>query len=342
MALIPPPKFMHPVASPTLHPFITQSILIFDMLFATSLSIEKFQVTRVNRLLKRSNIIRFVRYCKLFLILLFIAACAWTAYDVVDRRLASGNDIALIENNIEKKLQELEKVNGISEKEIDFKKIAEANIFGKLGAMEEISSQIDDAPKKSTAELSLVGTFIDGGEPLAIIADTRKKAQDIFTTGQSIFDEATLVSIAAESVEIRRGTSVEILYLDDGGGQGSSLSNSSSGASQVADEGANVEVDAAKLDAALENLPLLLTQARAVPYFKNGRSVGLRMFAIKNGSLFQEIGLKNGDILKTINGNSLADITQAIKLFEKLKEERSIELSLERSKKDVVYNYSIK
>ena len=87
---------------------------------------------------------------------------------------------------------------------------------------------------------------------------------------------------------------------------------------------------------------MLLTQARAVPYFKDGQSVGLRLFAIKTGSLFSEIGLKNGDILKDINGSSLADITQAIKLFEQLKQERSINLKLERGKQEVVYNYEIK
>ena len=57
--------------------------------------------------------------------------------------------------------------------------------------------------------------------------------------------------------------------------------------------------------------------------------------------MFDEIGLKNGDILKDINGSSLADITQAIKLFEKLRTERSINLNLERGKKSVSYQYEI-
>ena len=101
------------------------------------------------------------------------------------------------------------------------------------------------------------------------------------------------------------------------------------------------EVDESELNEALENIPLLMTQARAIPYFKDGKSIGLRLFAIKNGSLFEKIGLKNGDILKSINGNSLGDITQAVKLFEKLREERSIKVILERGRQDREFSYEI-
>jgi general secretion pathway protein C len=68
----------------------------------------------------------------------------------------------------------------------------------------------------------------------------------------------------------------------------------------------------------------------------------LRLFAIKTGSLYEKVGLRNGDILKSINGNSLGDISQALKLFEKLKEERSITLLLERAKKEREFRYTIR
>ena len=87
---------------------------------------------------------------------------------------------------------------------------------------------------------------------------------------------------------------------------------------------------------------MLLTQARAVPYFKDGRSIGLRLFAIKTGSLYEKLGLKNGDILKSINGNSLGDLSQAMKLFEQLKQERSISVMLERDKQDKEFRYQIR
>ena len=86
----------------------------------------------------------------------------------------------------------------------------------------------------------------------------------------------------------------------------------------------------------------MLTQARAVPYFKDGKSIGLRLFAIKSDSIFEKIGLKNADILKAVNGNSLADLTQAIKLFETLKKERSLSLTLERTNEEKEFKYEIR
>ena len=39
------------------------------------------------------------------------------------------------------------------------------------------------------------------------------------------------------------------------------------------------------------------SRIRAVPHFEGGQSTGFRLFAIRQGSLFDKIGLKNGDIL---------------------------------------------
>jgi len=182
--------------------------------------------------------------------------------------------------------------------------------------------------------LSLIGTFITAGqEPYAIIEDKKKQNQEMFLLDQNVFDQAVLKKIYQDRVEVERDGKLEVLRLDEIGGAPSA---------GVANEADSFVVEEAELDKGLENLPLLLTQARAVPYFKDGRSIGLRLFAIKTGSLYEKVGLRNGDILKTINGNNLGDISQALKLFEQLKQERSINLVLERDKQDREFKYSIR
>jgi general secretion pathway protein C len=183
--------------------------------------------------------------------------------------------------------------------------------------------------------LTLIGTFISAGqEPYAIIEDKKKQTQDMFLLEQMVFGQARLKKIYQDRVEVERSGKIEVLKLDDFGG--------GDGGAGVSSSGDDFVVDEAELDKGLENLPMLLTQARAVPYFKDGRSIGLRLFAIKTGSLYEKIGLKNGDILKSINGNSLGDISQALKLFEQLKQERSISLVLERDKQDREFKYTIR
>ncbi len=190
----------------------------------------------------------------------------------------------------------------------------------------------------STLSLALIGTFIAGTkEPYAIIEDKKKSNQEVFIVGETIFGEAKLKAVHSDYVEIERNSQTERLVLDEF----SDGKSDAKGGVAVA-EGNLYVVDESEIDKALENLPLLLTQARAVPYFKDGVAVGLRLFAIKSDSIFEKIGLKNGDILKSVNGNNLGDLTQAMKLFETLKQERSLGLRLERNMEEKEFRYEIR
>jgi general secretion pathway protein C len=213
--------------------------------------------------------------------------------------------------------------------------IKERKPFGSLGKL-AVPVAAPPAPPPSPLMLSLIGTFITAGQdPYAIIEDKKKNEQEMFLIGDSIFSQATLKSIHLDRVEVERNGKLEVLRLDE-------LLAGASGNGTASTTGDDFVIEEAELDKGLENLPLLLTQARAVPYFKDGRSIGLRMFAIKTGSLYERVGLKNGDILKTINGNNLGDISQALKLFEQLKQERSINLTLERDKQEREFKYTIR
>ena len=211
--------------------------------------------------------------------------------------------------------------------------LAQRKPFGTLGRVASAAPSAP-TPPPSPLMLSLIGTFITvGQEPYAIIEDKKKQNQDMFLLEQNIFDQAVLKKIYQDRVEVDHNGQIEVLRIDEiGGAQSAGISNDND----------SFVVEEAELDKGLENLPLLLTQARAVPYFKDGRSIGLRLFAIKTGSLYEKVGLRNGDILKTINGNNLGDISQALKLFEQLKQERSINLVLERDKQDREFKYSIR
>lgn len=214
--------------------------------------------------------------------------------------------------------------------------IASRNIFGPLQAPRSNAPQVNQ--QKPKTPLTLIGTFVSGPRTnhYAIIEDQKRTLQDVFSYGDVVFGDGTIEQITTDEVKLKRSNGeIETLVMDD-----SPISSSSGGSS-----GAQVEqiaVDKAELDESLANLPLLLTQARAVPYFKDGKPVGLRLFAIKSASMFEKIGLKNGDILKNINGSSMTDITQAVKLFEQLRNERSISVLVERNREERELQYQIR
>ena len=306
-----------------------------------SLSLQSFKGldynTVVARLMRRQNIALLVRMVRLTsggcIASAILATIFVLAQSTMNRKAIEG-ELANKIQTIRSAMQNPDKPSIESPK--DWEIVSKFTSFGPLGIRS--TSQPSQAPTPSSPlSLTLVGTFIaTGQEPYAIIEDKKKQDQDMFVLNQSVFGQATLKKIFQDRVEVERAGKIEVLKLDDFGG-----SASPSGAGVLAD-GDDFVIEEAELDKGLENLPMLLTQARAVPYFKDGRSIGLRLFAIKTGSLYEKIGLKNGDILKSLNGTGLGDISQALKLFEQLKQERSINLVLERDKQDREFKYTIR
>ena len=290
------------------------------------------------KLLTRKQLERLTSALKLVLLVLMLLTLAYTLAETLEGIFGTRSLVADLEKQVELERTNIAQAGSITAKR-DFSKIGESHVFGTL-KKSNTKTPKNTAKPKSNVPLNLIGTFVsDDSSAYAIIEDKKKKLQEVFNKGESIFGEAQLVKIFSDHVEIKRGEKVEILTLDD-----SALSSSPKSADGgVMTTGDNeFVVDETELNTALEDLPLLLTQARAVPYFRDGRAIGLRMFAIKSGSLYQKLGLRNGDILKTVNSNSLANIQEAMKLFETLKEERSIAVELERNKQNLQFRYSIR
>jgi general secretion pathway protein C len=288
----------------------------------------------LGRLMRRQNISVMVRAVQnaasLICILAVLLVFAAVVPDILSK-MSMTSDLSTRVDAITKQLSSAEPKPVSGDKQWDL--LTQRQPFGPLGRAASTAPSAP-TPPPSPLMLSLIGTFITAGqEPYAIIEDKKKQNQDMFLLEQNVFDQAVLKKIYQDRVEVDHNGKLEVLRIDEIGGA------ASAGVSNEAD---SFVVEEAELDKGLENLPLLLTQARAVPYFKDGRSIGLRLFAIKSGSLYEKVGLRNGDILKTINGNNLGDISQALKLFEQLKEERSINLMLERDKQDREFKYTIR
>jgi len=100
-------------------------------------------------------------------------------------------------------------------------------------------------------------------------------------------------------------------------------------------------VSKTEVDTALENMSQLFTQIRAVPHFEGGQSIGFRLFAIRRGSLFDRIGLKNGDIIRSINGNEMTDPSKAMALLQELRDANNLDVDITRNQQPQKLTYSI-
>ena len=101
------------------------------------------------------------------------------------------------------------------------------------------------------------------------------------------------------------------------------------------------EVEQSEIDGALANLSKLATQARVVPAFEGGQSIGFKLFSIRPKSLYAKIGLKNGDIVTRINGYEINSPDKALEIYQKLKDSKQINVDLKRRGKPTTLDYSI-
>lgn len=294
----------------------------------------------VQRLLRRKAVERGVLAFKIAFAVVMLGLVVKLISEAIDNNLAGRTAISGLDSDVKAATANIGVRHSRKDPKADYSKIVRTNLFGPLQAAQ--SQKASESPVKivNKTPLALIGVFIsDGADPTAIIEDQKKKVQDVFGLGEMVFGEAKLVSVKPDRVEIDRQGQREVLTIDEAPDKSSSA-EFKDGVAMISET--EYQVQEAELDKALENLPLLLTQARAVPYFKDGKSIGLRLFAVKPGSLFERIGLRNGDILKSINGNPLGDLSQAVKLFETLKQEKSIAINMERDRNDREVQYQIR
>lgn len=70
-----------------------------------------------------------------------------------------------------------------------------------------------------------------------------------------------------------------------------------------------------------------LTQARAVPNFENGKPAGYKMIEVKPGGIYDKLGLKNGDVIQSVDGRKIDDPQKTFQLIGKLKQGAQLEVS---------------
>lgn len=242
--------------------------------------------------------------------------------------------------------------------------ILKRNIFNSTG---ELGDGAENAAKnkagdssqavKTTLPLKLLG-LIFGGSPytgLATIEDTSKKKIDSYIVGDTITGNVKVLEIYPERVIIdnegaREYVEVEKLNLvrttrRKGTGGPSPIEGLNSGPSAIASgpppdsykeegferKGASIVVnDTFKRDMLGPKMSKVLQDAKAVPNMVNGELKGFRLERIREDSIYLKAGFQNGDVVEEINGVPLKDAAGAIRLLQQLRNEKEMEVRVNR------------
>ena len=93
---------------------------------------------------------------------------------------------------------------------------------------------------------------------------------------------------------------------------------------------------------ALDNLDKMSREARVVPNFADGQTNGFKVFAIRRNSALRKMGLKNNDVLTSVNGFDLSNTEKALEIYGKLQSEKSFTLEVLRNGEPVSMEYNIR
>jgi general secretion pathway protein C len=237
-----------------------------------------------------------------------------------------------------------------------------------------------EPPKPTELRLKLWGVVVhDDGSSYCVIEDLTTRQQELYRIDDLVASVARVKGVEWDKVILERDGKDEILELEKptttgtaglasapgapgactdlasragarrnrGGARGRDAADAQaeqavdSGGIRLVGEG-EYEIERSEVDAALDNMNQLFTQVRAVPHFQGGKSTGFRLFAIRQNSIFDRIGLRNGDIIQSINGEDVSDASKALGLFQNLRNAGNVTVQLVRNKEPKTLSYTFR
>lgn len=224
--------------------------------------------------------------------------------------------------------------------------ISKRNLF--KVALEKASSPVPEKKisavetlEETRLDLQLLGTIIlEAGESFAVIQEGRKKKQERYRSGDNI-QGAQIKDILREKVVLHYKNKDEVLIMAAAKGADDPSPKASPPVRRSKSSTGKVTLSRTDVDDALGNISKLMGDARLRPHFSKGKPDGLLIYGIKRDSLFQAMGLKNGDILTGVDGSEIKSVDDALAFYENLKDETDVAVQIKRRGRSKEIQYHV-
>jgi general secretion pathway protein C len=187
----------------------------------------------------------------------------------------------------------------------------------------------------------LIGTVEGQSFAGAVLEDT--SGQAFYRIHQKLQDGSSIIKVMRDKITMKRsdGSTFDIQVVDDTKIVSVQNPGTAHGGVKKLSDGKYM-VDQREVQANTENMGQILTQARALPYLEQGKTVGFRLSEIVPGSIYEKIGLQNGDVIQKVNSQDVDDPGKFFQLYQGLKNEKSITIDVMRGGQRQTLNYDIR
>jgi general secretion pathway protein C len=228
--------------------------------------------------------------------------------------------------------------------------VSERNLFGgdsgDAGPVPEKEIDLEEIPLASKSlGLKLVGTVVTGRSDfnLAIIENSSTRKQEGYREGDRV-KEVLIKKVQRHNVIINTGKEDEILTMaadDSSGGAPRRAPAVKRQRSKSSAKASNIKLKREEIESSLKDLTELMKQVKIDPVAEDEDAGGFKVSEIKSGSLFNKLGLRNGDIVQQINEQAISDTEQAIELYESLMDGGEITLEIKRGRRNKRLVYEV-
>ena len=193
------------------------------------------------------------------------------------------------------------------------------------------------ASKEEVSSFDLKGTIAGGVSFGFIIVEERgKNKQRLYRLGDMI-GQARLIKITRNTAIIKsEGREITLKIKETP--EGSLLSRHQGSQAHV--PGSGMALNKGEINEKLRDLKTIMTQAAVRPYLEGGEQEGFIVSDIKPDSLYQKLGIQNGDIIIDVNGKHMQSADDIMQMVNVMQSGGDIALSLKRNGKAETINYS--
>lgn len=193
-------------------------------------------------------------------------------------------------------------------------------------------------------KLKLWGTITQrGGKEYAVIENLKDRNQDLYKAGDTVAG-AQVKQVLREKVILTVAGQDEILQMEDSAMGPSSGAAPAGAAQETADlqtQNLQIPINREEVQKAAENIQELMRQVRIRPHFEQGKPAGLMLSAVRPDSLFTQMGLQSGDVLKSIDGNPIRSMNDVLKFYEQLGTADALAIEVKRGGTQLNIQYGI-
>ena len=226
---------------------------------------------------------------------------------------------------------------------------ADHRIPNPIGKKEQQEKPGDQVPVPTTLPLKLLGTIVHSFREYSVATiQVRGKSVKAVAVGKEIKGMARIQEILRYKVIFLNLQSQNLEYVEIKEKNRIKIGiNQSPKATPSTDQKGDAKEFTFKRDEIekyLDDLPKVLQDAKAVPYIipgSGGEVGGFKLIAIKPGSVYEKLGLKKGDLIKKVNGESVDSPQKAMDLYHALKSSDEIRLEIGREGTTTTLNYKV-